>query len=58
VKTRRVSPHLQQARAHGEDGFQLPAGFLGERLRCLLLDERRQQDALHVVDHEQRGLLA
>ena len=47
--------HLQQALADGEDGLQLPACLLGERLGRL--DVGRQEDALHVVHHEQRGLL-
>ncbi len=46
---------LQQALAHGEDGLQLPARFLGESLGRL--EVGRQEDTFHVVDHEQRRLL-
>ena len=58
VKTSRVSPDLQQPLAQREDRFQLAARFFGKRLRRLFLHEGRQEDALHVVHHQQRRLLA
>ena len=47
--------HLQQAFAQSEDGLQFAARLLGERLGRFEIG--RQEDALHVVHHEQRGLL-
>ena len=47
---------LQQAFAQRQDGLQLSAGVLRERLGRLEIG--RQENALHVVQHEQRGLLA
>ena len=50
--------HLQQARTQRQDGRQLAAGLVRQRLGRVRLQVGRQQDALHVVDHQQRGLLA
>ena len=50
----RVALRIQPG-AELEDRGQFAARLLGERFRGL--DEGRQQDALHVVHHQQRGLL-
>jgi hypothetical protein len=46
-----------EPRAEPEDRVQLAARFLGERLWCFFRYEGRQKDALHVVHHQERGLL-
>ena len=57
VKTSRVSPAALSRRAEREDGVQLVARVLGEGRRRFLRQEGRQEDALHVVHHQQRRLL-
>ena len=49
--------HRIEPAAEREDGVQLVARVLGEGRRRFLCQEGRQEDALHVVHHQQRRLL-
>ena len=49
--------HRMEPAAERKDGVQLAARVLGEGRRRFLRQEGRQEDALHVVHHQQRRLL-